>query len=57
METPSGAVGVIDFMPGRDAAPDIVRMVEGVRAACRCGWSSMIRFDYGTVVPWVRRTD
>ena len=25
--------------------------------ACRCGPSSIIRFDYGHIVPWVRRID
>lgn len=29
-ETTSGAVRVIDFMPPRDEAPDIVRIVEGI---------------------------
>ena len=43
---------VIDFMPPRGEAPDIVRIVEGARRArCRCAPSCVIRFDYGRVVP------
>ena len=55
-ETAGGAVTVIDFMPPRDAAPDVVRIVrgEGGRVAMRS--ELRIRFDYGSIVPWVRRT-
>ena len=35
--------------------PLLVRRGRGHRAAtCRCGWSSIVRFDYGSIVPWVR---
>jgi GH15 family glucan-1,4-alpha-glucosidase len=52
--THTGTVRVIDFMPPRDAASDLVRIVEGVS-----GWVSMrsdlaLRFDYGRIVPWVK---
>src|SRR3954467_8965550 len=56
-ETDSGAVRVIDFMPPRGDAPDIVRIVEGLRGEVEMASELVIRFDYGTVIPWVRRID
>jgi GH15 family glucan-1,4-alpha-glucosidase len=56
-ETESGSVRVIDFMPPRDEAPDIVRIVEGVRGSVELRWELVVRFDYGSIVPWVRRID
>jgi GH15 family glucan-1,4-alpha-glucosidase len=56
-ETRDGAVRVIDFMPPRGKAPDIVRIVEGVRGRVEMHTELVIRFDYGAVVPWVRRID
>ncbi|MBA3379947.1 MAG: glycoside hydrolase family 15 protein [Chloroflexia bacterium] len=56
-ETPDGAVRVIDFMPPRGSAPDIVRIVEGVRGSVRMRSELVVRFDYGRIVPWVRRLD
>jgi GH15 family glucan-1,4-alpha-glucosidase len=55
--TDDGAVRVIDFMPPRGEAPDIVRIVEGLRGQVEMRSELIIRFDYGTVVPWVRRVD
>jgi GH15 family glucan-1,4-alpha-glucosidase len=54
-ETDSGAVRVIDFMPPRGKAPDIVRIVEGVRGKVEMSSELIIRFDYGSTIPWVRR--
>ncbi|MFJ4777785.1 glycoside hydrolase family 15 protein [Streptomyces sp. NPDC088762] len=54
-ETDTGTVKVIDFMPQRDVAPDVVRIVEGVSGRVRMGSTLRLRFDYGHVVPWVRR--
>lgn len=56
-DTPDGTIRVIDFMPHRGEAPDVVRIVEGVRGTVRVDVSLRIRFDYGRVVPWVRRLD
>jgi GH15 family glucan-1,4-alpha-glucosidase len=56
-ETDKGAVRVIDFMPPRGVAPDVVRIVEGVRGRVRMRSELVIRFDYGQVVPWVYRVD
>ena len=54
--TAGGTVRVIDFMPPRkNEAPVLVRIVEGVAGAVEmeCVWR--LRFDYGKIVPWVRR--
>ena len=56
-ETETGVIAVIDFMPIRDVAPDVVRIVEGRRGAVEVRSELVIRFDYGSVVPWVRRDD
>jgi len=52
--SPEGTVCVIDFMPPRGHAPDVVRIVEGVSGAVPMRSSLRLRFDYGRVVPWVR---
>jgi GH15 family glucan-1,4-alpha-glucosidase len=54
-ETADGTVRVFDFMPPRGKAPDVVRVVEGARGTVRMRSELVIRFDYGHVVPWVRR--
>jgi GH15 family glucan-1,4-alpha-glucosidase len=53
-ETDEGAVTLIDFMPIRTAAPDVVRIVEGKRGRVPMRLELVIRFDYGSIVPWVR---
>src|SRR4051794_10810976 len=54
-ETDEGSVRAIDFMPPRGLAPDIVRVVEGLKGEVRMRSELVIRFDYGHIVPWVRR--
>ncbi|MGH7962767.1 MAG: glycoside hydrolase family 15 protein [Candidatus Binatia bacterium] len=56
-ETDDGAVTLIDWMPPRTIMPDVVRMVVGKRGQVRMRMELIIRFDYGWIVPWVRRTD
>jgi GH15 family glucan-1,4-alpha-glucosidase len=56
-ENDQGAVRVIDFMQPRDSAPDVVRIVEGIRGSVEMRSELVIRFDYGHIVPWVRRVD
>lgn len=56
-ETDTGAIRVLDFMPPRNRALDVVRIVEGVRGRVQVRSELTIRFDYGHVVPWVRRVD
>ena len=57
IETPKGVVRLIDFMPPRGENPDIVRIIEGVRGDVEMKMELIVRFDYGRVVPWVRKRD
>jgi GH15 family glucan-1,4-alpha-glucosidase len=54
-ESETGAVRVLDFMPPRGKAPDIVRIVEGLRGHVDMFSELIIRFDYGGTIPWLRR--
>lgn len=54
-ETQSGTARVIDCMPPRDRTPDLVRVVEGVAGEVAMRMELVIRHDYGTLVPWVRK--
>jgi GH15 family glucan-1,4-alpha-glucosidase len=54
LESSSGAIRLIDFMPPRGEAPDVIRIVEGVRGTVDVEMELVLRFDYGSIVPWVR---
>jgi GH15 family glucan-1,4-alpha-glucosidase len=54
-DTDEGTVRLIDFMPPRGEAPDLVRIVEGVRGRVPMRMDLRLRFEYGRVVPWVYR--
>jgi GH15 family glucan-1,4-alpha-glucosidase len=56
-QTDTGRVRVIDFMPQRETKPDIVRIVECLEGHVDMRTELVMRFDYGSVVPWVRHTD
>src|SRR6185437_12087305 len=56
-ESDAGAVRVIDFMPPRGRAPDIVRIVEGLSGVVAMRVELVIRFDFGRILPWMRRVD
>ncbi|MFJ8823566.1 glycoside hydrolase family 15 protein [Streptomyces sp. NPDC102467] len=56
-ESDEGHIRVTDFMPQRDKAPDLVRIVEGISGRVTVRGTLRLRFDYGHVVPWVRRCD
>ncbi|MBV2355095.1 glycoside hydrolase family 15 protein [Streptomyces sp. J2-1] len=56
-ETDEGTVRVTDLMPQRDRAPDVVRIVEGVSGRVTVRSTLRLRFDYGSVTPWVRRSN
>jgi GH15 family glucan-1,4-alpha-glucosidase len=53
--TADGVVAVLDFMPVRSDLPDVVRIAVGRRGRVSMRMDLVIRFDYGSVVPWVRR--
>jgi GH15 family glucan-1,4-alpha-glucosidase len=56
-ETADGAVSVIDFMARRDGVSDLMRIVRGTRGRVAMRTELIVRFDYGSVVPWVSRQD
>ncbi len=56
-ETSEGSARLIDFMPPRETTPDVVRIVEGVEGRVEMRMELALRFDYGSVVPWVRTLD
>jgi GH15 family glucan-1,4-alpha-glucosidase len=56
-ETAEGAVTLIDFMPPRGEASDIVRLVHGIRGRVKLRMELIIRFGFGTDIPWVKRTE
>lgn len=55
IETADGAVRLIDFMPPRGENPDIVRIIEGLRGNVQMKMDLIVRFDYGHIIPWVRK--
>ena len=56
-ESAEGAVRLIDCMPLSNERWDVLRIVEGLRGRVPMRMELVIRFDYGSIVPWVRRTD
>ncbi|MER7959288.1 glycoside hydrolase family 15 protein [Streptomyces sp. NPDC096030] len=56
-ETRTGTVKVVDFMPQRDTSPDVMRIVEGVSGTVEMSAVLRLRFDYGSIVPWMRRSE
>ncbi len=56
-EAEGGSARVLDFMPPRGKAPDVVRIVEGRQGSVQMRSELTVRFDYGRILPWVRRVD
>jgi GH15 family glucan-1,4-alpha-glucosidase len=56
-DTREGSVRLIDAMPLRGEAVDVVRVVEGLSGRVPMRMELALRFDYGRTVPWVRRVD
>jgi GH15 family glucan-1,4-alpha-glucosidase len=57
IQTADGAAVVVDFMPPRGQASDVVRLVVGKRGKVKIRVELIIRFDYGALVPWVTRRE
>jgi GH15 family glucan-1,4-alpha-glucosidase len=56
-EYDDGEVTLVDFMPPRDGASDVVRLVRGIRGTVRMGLELIVRFNSGYNVPWVRKLE
>jgi GH15 family glucan-1,4-alpha-glucosidase len=55
MECAEGVVRLIDCMSPRARRPQVIRLVEGVRGRVPMTMELVIRFDYGSIIPWVQR--
>jgi GH15 family glucan-1,4-alpha-glucosidase len=56
-ETADGVVTLVDFMPPRGKASDVVRLVRGVSGRVKLRMELIIRFGFGTDIPWVKKTE
>ncbi len=56
-ETDEGSVRLIDYMPLSDERWDVVRIIEGLSGNVALRMELIVRFDYGSIVPWVRRSE
>jgi GH15 family glucan-1,4-alpha-glucosidase len=56
-DTASGVVELVDFMPPRDGLADLVRLVRGLSGQVAMRTEFILRFDYGSVVPWIERLE
>ena len=54
-ETSDGAVELVDFMPPRGNASDVVRLVRGVRGRVKLRMQLVLRFGFGADIPWVKK--
>jgi GH15 family glucan-1,4-alpha-glucosidase len=55
-ETDTGSCRLVDGMLLGTPDPDLVRIVEGLSGSVDLEMDLTIRFDYGSIVPWVQRT-
>ena len=55
--TADGVLQVVDSMPIRDEAPDVVRVARCLEGRVSVRMELVLRFDFGRVVPWVRRAE
>jgi len=56
-ETSDGAIELVDFMPPRGNASDVVRLVRGARGRVKMRMQLVIRFGFGVDIPWVKKGD
>jgi len=56
-ETKSGIIAIVDFMPPRGKASDIVRLVRGISGRVKLRMELVIRFGFGTDIPWVKKNE
>lgn len=49
-----GRADVVDFMPPRGQAADVVRIVKGVTGRVEFATTLALRFDHGRIRPWIR---
>jgi GH15 family glucan-1,4-alpha-glucosidase len=57
LTTASGRVRIVDCMPPGEERPNVIRLVEGLEGEVPMRMELIVRFDYGWIVPWVRKVD
>lgn len=55
-ETATGRVRVTDYMPVNDGL-HLIRLVEGLSGSVAMRMDFVVRYDYGSAVPWVSRNE
>ena len=55
-DTPSGSVRVTDYMPPRHHRPRVFRVVEGLSGSVEMATELVVRFEYGSQIPWATQT-
>jgi len=56
-ETEDGVIDLVDFMPPRGNASDVVRLVRGISGRVKLRMQLVIRFGFGTDIPWVKKNE
>jgi GH15 family glucan-1,4-alpha-glucosidase len=56
-ETADGVITLIDFMPPRGVASDVVRLVRCERGSVAMRMDLVIRFGFGVAIPWVKQSE
>jgi GH15 family glucan-1,4-alpha-glucosidase len=55
--TADGSVSLTDFMYRRNGSTELVRLVTGLQGEVAMRIELVVRFDYGSVVPWVSQQE
>ena len=55
--TADGSASLVDFMYRRNGSSELVRIVKGLRGQVSMRTELVVRFDYGSIVPWVFQQD
>jgi len=55
--TDGGVLQIVDSMPIRDEAPDVVRLARCLSGRVAVRMELVLRFDFGRSVPWVQRAE
>ena len=55
--TSEGTVVLVDCMDRRGEHQDVLRLLKCTRGRMRMGMELVVRFEYGTVLPWFSRLD
>ncbi|MBX5463768.1 MAG: glycoside hydrolase family 15 protein [Steroidobacteraceae bacterium] len=56
LETPGGTVQLVDFMPRHQDGSSLIRIVRCTEGRVALRTELIIRFDYGSIIPWVTQT-